>query len=529
MIRIICCFLLLGMNTLVSASVATPDSATSNSLVDLPRPPHSGIYALWYGDQDSPLLDEPYVVGGQVVCQWADLEPEEGKYDFSALEDKLKALNEKGKATTVQVNGNVKPAWLFNRVPYTKAKLHGQVNNKQGTLMYWHPNHVSAYFNFVRALAKEVKHSPYRAALLGVRMNYNAIGTELTRVPEDQVDLKNWILPEGVKQGEQWTAQIAEQYQDQVVQTFVENFLPDVRVFVRSTVNDATRKRFDSLFQTGKLGWFHTSSRPEQPNSHDPKASAVDTYYRAQLFIDYCRSGKTLGYTEISNETWSTKIYKSPAQVNYWRCLDQIHCGVSFIGIYSRELGVAFNGMALNKDAHEYQQEFKDAFLFAAKYAGYHASPSTSPGAWIAFRDSKFQKGDYSLLMSRLPDKSTVVENVGPTSSRFGMWARVLQPGDTMQLQLNPLFLKSLGSNDATIHLIYLDEGNAKLQAIAGDKTFNFDCTNSGQWKDQSFKINPSSIQPGASAHITLQCTGNPITLHMLEVLHNPKSVSSKE
>jgi len=46
-------------------------------------PPHEarGLYAIWYQAQREYLLDLPFIRGGQVFCQWAEVEAREGEYD----------------------------------------------------------------------------------------------------------------------------------------------------------------------------------------------------------------------------------------------------------------------------------------------------------------------------------------------------------------------------------------------------------------------------------------------------------------
>ena len=52
------------------------------------RDPFAGLYAIWYGNNET-VLSSGFLKGGQVMVQWKDCEPEEGKYDFSLLNEKL--------------------------------------------------------------------------------------------------------------------------------------------------------------------------------------------------------------------------------------------------------------------------------------------------------------------------------------------------------------------------------------------------------------------------------------------------------
>jgi len=112
------------------------------------QPPNQrGLYAIWYGGK-SYLLDLPFITGGQVVAQWADLERQEGLYDFSAIEQKLADF---------------------------------------GTS--------EAYRDFLTAFAGFLKGSAHRSSVLGVRLNFNALGTEHWVIQADKRSQEAW--PQG--------------------------------------------------------------------------------------------------------------------------------------------------------------------------------------------------------------------------------------------------------------------------------------------------------------------------------------------
>jgi hypothetical protein len=184
----------------LAALPATDEIATAAVL----PPTHHGLYAIWY-ERMPEVMELPYINGGQVVAQWGELEIAEGQYDFSQLAAKMKQLHDQNKPFTVQVNGNIKPAWLFDRVPFLPEPLGVQVRDTRGTLMYWHPVFERAYLNFLRAYAAFLKQSPYRASLLGVRQNFNAFGTEHWQVPGDKISLSQWRVRSGANAGEPFT------------------------------------------------------------------------------------------------------------------------------------------------------------------------------------------------------------------------------------------------------------------------------------------------------------------------------------
>jgi len=490
-------------------------------------PERRGVYAIWAQNKPA-LLDLPFVRGGQVVAQWGELEPSEGQYDFSELDKGLKQMADRGFCATVQVNGNLKPAWLFDVVPHHSEKLSHQIRDKQGTLMYWHPRHQGAYFRFIHAYAEYLKKSPYRSSVLGVRLNFNGLGTEHLPVPEDKRSLDQWIVPKGGDPGPEWKGEIASAYKAAVVEAFAKDFCPEMFVFVRNNIEPEIRSKYENLFQTGKLGWFHTSSEME------PRGQGGERQYRT--FVDYCRSGKTLGYAESWADSWGRHGGKtdprwcSPPQWNYWRLLCDLNCGVSFIAVYGADLSVVIEGKAADKAAGKFRDEFVKAFEFASKYAGYHASPERSPGAWVAFREGHSLKGDYSFLMRRLPDNTKEAKNVGPDDQRYGAWARVLPKGGSMKLALNDAFAASVNGQSVTVNVVYLDREEDGFRVDAAGGRFVKKNGNTGKWQTAAFQVEKAAFaKDAAGAHVTVVSNGENVTLHMVEVVRSNKTQDERE
>src|SRR5216684_3358815 len=146
----------------IARSEAVPDS-------------NRGLYAIWTRPEISDRL--PFLKGGQVVLQWEAVQPTVDRYDFSDLHRQLEAIAKLGRVTTVQLNANRQPQFLVNVVPSSKKTL-TRAQDTRGTLQYWHPAYVKLYTDLIAAFAREVKSSPYRSNVMGVRMNYDAIGTE---------------------------------------------------------------------------------------------------------------------------------------------------------------------------------------------------------------------------------------------------------------------------------------------------------------------------------------------------------------
>ncbi|MCX7013811.1 MAG: beta-galactosidase [Candidatus Sumerlaeota bacterium] len=489
-----------------SVQEAAPGPAAMKASVPMEIPPYvekepsptRGIYAVWYKSPD--LLSLPFVKGGQIMVQWADVERQEGQYDFSAIEKGLKAFHDAGRCATVQINGNRKPAWLFQKVPYHPEKLNVQVNDPQGTLMYWHPTFVKAYTEMLAAYAAFLKQTPSHDAVLGVRMNFNALGTEWRMPQRDKRALSQWIVPPGVEPGPEFQESFYTDYTQQVIVAHARSFPPEIKVFCRNGGDDTDK--YASNLETGAFGLFHTGSTSNATGN-------LSTYL---AFMKWCRSGKAPGYAESLADSWghrplrSEKYKFSPCQENYWRILLDMNVGISFIAVYGNDL------------EHGNEPEFKDAFEFGARYAGCHASPRQTPGVWIAFREGDNWTGDYTMLMKRLPDETIGKELVGDKDQRFGGWARQLPAGKTIQVAMDPVFAQSVEGKKTIIKVTYFPESDGTLTVTTSDTKQSLPYAATHKWETKAIAIPRSSYKDlGGGAQIQLG-TDKDMCFHMAEV-----------
>lgn len=306
-------------------------------------------------------------------------------------------------------------------------------------------------------------------------------------------------------------------YRTEVLQAFVAAFTPAVRVFVRNNIERELREPFEARFRSGELAWFHTSTEIE------PRAAWGERQY--QTFLDYCRNGTTVGYAEQWASAWghhggqTDPRWCSPPQWNYWRLLADLHCGVSFIGVYGSDLAVATHGTYRGTSVPQYQDEFRAAFDFAARYAGYHASPGQSPGAWVAFREGTFLKGDYTFLMERMPDDSTERRLAGPEHQRFGAWARAIPAGATMRLRPNREFARSMAGGPGCVRIVCLDSGSDSITLSLENRSWKIPRTDTGRWREHFAPIEAfPTIAEGENLELRLNSGPTETILHMVEL-----------
>jgi hypothetical protein len=85
---------------------------------------HPGHYALFWESPSDELLEKtvfasPYIAGAQIVYHWDKLEPEKGRYDFSAIEHDMARLQKRGKFLWAQIQrqwSGSPPAYLQSYV-----------------------------------------------------------------------------------------------------------------------------------------------------------------------------------------------------------------------------------------------------------------------------------------------------------------------------------------------------------------------------------------------------------------------------
>lgn len=495
---------------------------------DVVPPPARGVYAVWY-NKNKDVLNLPYIKGGQVLVQWADAEPVKGQYDFTDLDNQLAWFLKENKMATVEVNGNRKPKWMYDIFPHHPVKFSQQINDKQGSLMYWYPAYVEAYSNFIKAYGAHLKSSPYLAALAGVRMNFNPLGTEHFNIPDSAVALDQWISPAGVTPGTAWTHALSEDYQNKIAAVFINSF-SGINLFLRNNINVETELKYKQNLLDGNLMLFHTSSEIE------PRGAAMERKYH--LFKTYALPGNTVAYAEPWADTWGyhgqlkDARWTSPGQYMYWRLLFDLHTGVSMPAIYGSDLDVAATGMHLREgDQHQYQKSFINAIRFAAIYAGYHASPSESPGVWVAFRHNEKNidysdltefTDNYSFLGKQLlPDNSTWknITEIGSGDQRFGAWAKEISRGETIRLQFSELFLKNLTGKSSVVKVIYFDKGHGSFELAYNNIKLQKKLNDSRTWKTWEIPITQSGFTRDASgSNFILTTVSGKTIFHMVAI-----------
>jgi hypothetical protein len=428
------------------------------------------------------------------VVQWKDCEPQEGKYDFSDLLGRLGSLCQNGHAALVQVNGSYHPDYLFNKVPYLPWKISNGVNDSKGSLMFWHPAYVNAHLKLISAYAKAIKASPHADCVTAIRHNHLGFGTEGVTAPGlYDIPSSDWVLPSGAVYEEPTKAKL-EKYQETILDRYMSEFTPVIPVVARANISDALIARNESFFNAGLAGFFETCSSLEPEFDCGGK-------FRYTRYLEYVRPGTTFGFAERSEGQHNE--FGNGAE--YWRVLKDLHLGTSYLGTRAYIFEDAADGNAWAIKTLE----------LANAYAGYHALPAESPGAWIAFRGAGTTfASDYSFLMSKEPNAALIDrKNVGGIVFPYGVWAQELPSNEELIVKPDPAFITSLAG--ASLKVIWFDKtpGGGSLEIAAGAHSFAVPSTGTGAWKESAFSLPDNQFD-----RIVLRAKNGSVVLHMVAV-----------
>ena len=193
-------------------------------------------------------------------------------------------------------------------------------------LQFWHPYFLEQYTGMLNAFSQHLSTAPYHARIAGVRMNWNAAGTEMCYVPPNHRDTGQWVSPpHGLTPAPPFndTTQLSVERHifHAHVNAFITAPLPEKRTFllVRNSLPDTLRNETialpngstgpaSDLFASGTAGWFHTSSEIE------PRAGDLDQY---TTFLQYCKDTPTTAcYAEPWASAWGDHGGKLDARVS---------------------------------------------------------------------------------------------------------------------------------------------------------------------------------------------------------------------
>ncbi len=463
-------------------------------------------------------FENPYAKAGQVVLDWKDIQTNRTTFDFTKLNTAINTFYTGGKPFVLQLNSPTKPTWIYSQPGIVKVGEHRDARFTWDIPRYWEPLYVILLQEVLVALANYVRSHPKRSVVLGVRATPNLIGNEMFDLRDPEVVITNAAA------AADWTFSIAKAKYEEVMRIFLgafQNGIDNIPTILRSKLFvdfDTSESLREELLGNSK-GWlFGTNGTPD-----------ADMIRVNNLYYDWVKSGKTKGFYESFREC---SYYTHPLSWAYWNQLLELDRGVSYIATYGDDLDRAMSGA----DKIEYQS----AFIFSNLHAGFHNSPNTCPGAFIAFRGTDNNpKGNYTRYITLHNDDGSIGGNtstvyidsnqgssiIGPLNQRFGRYARRTDVGSskrTFYLRVDDAFLASLAAN-VTVKVTYLDTGSGSWQLVWKTGSTRTTKTNTNKWITKSFTVPKSGMNNGLAAAsdllLTVSAGSEDTTFHMVEIV----------
>jgi hypothetical protein len=187
---VLCCSLALALPSparagSVERGVPTTDSGPTGLvvvLVDRPQERHL----------DLGVLSNPYMSGAALQIHWSDIEPAEGKYDWSKLDELFATAQSSKKWVQLLIfAGFFTPAWALEGVKTDQFAL--QYGPGKGTMaalpMPWDKVYLGRWFAFLKQLSARYGNSP--AFRVVAAAGPTSVSAEYT-LPNSPADLRQW-------------------------------------------------------------------------------------------------------------------------------------------------------------------------------------------------------------------------------------------------------------------------------------------------------------------------------------------------
>ena len=555
-----------GANT---RAISVPISVTPTGTPPTGTPPASrGLYLIWYGNTD-PLLNVSYVKGGQAYAEIAGVynNPFFTAPNWSGLTADINAIDAAtggAKYFTLQLNPQ-KDTTMRRLVWYLAdaRATHGEAKvelDGDWISAFWDESGdglslMKKCWDAALTAFDSLLTAGQRSRCIGIRNSAGAIAVEgispSTSAGEDisnytRGDLANAATPSDYSTTLR-DAALEGYYQYVIDKTFPSGVsLPAVYpIFMRPEIGNLSvslNNQFDVAWNNNRMGIFVTNWTEEPYNNHS-RDQIVKSY-------DVCRlNGNLRGLAEAhdenpGNHTTLGGANYSSLQRKWWGALSCLHAGYTWI--YMRDEYVDLYGTAT-----ENQREWKEVVDQVNRYAGWHANPSSSPGAWLALREgnrftsSDVGGGNYTHHMTQIvtgggdrgtelwagnglfagsdyvgrPSSATGSTTTAGAGQRQSIWAFEFSSSENLKVALDGDFAGSIDGGNITVFVHYLDVGTASFDLeVFGVTVDTITLTDTDDWIVAEYPLSGVTVAADSDgAHIVCDPAGD-VIFHMIEV-----------
>lgn len=372
------------------------------------KPDFPGIWSIWGSSQDT--TGKPWYRGHVVTVSWKDIEPTEGQFDWTKLDNKINVAASKGLyVMTLIYTGYNAPDWLYdNGVPRVTGVDH---NDNLAYYPYYLNDTYKNYFT--RMISEYAYHlntefpSEIREKIIGIQAPVGRSGDSAPYYGVDPNDPYNisdsqWIT---------FSKEMFQYYWNQFAQT-------QPRIQVLFNINNPevfewARETFPGFWaKLAEHGDGYQRNREYAPNDPYPSAelsSRASFRWRETREFNNGYSNRTR--SEHDNSISKDWFSEAPLWNMYWQQLWNLTMGL--------DMHNQVKEMINNPD-------YYPAFDFFAKYAGFK-DPRDASGVWVALRDGldvsdtvRFPEGAEYGYMTNIWTGTDRFNKIAQAMSQFG-------------------------------------------------------------------------------------------------------------
>jgi hypothetical protein len=313
------------------------------------------------GGEKVSSVGRPWFKGVVTTTNWDLIEPENGKFDWRALDSLVYNISGKGLNIMLMVyHGNRVPKWVYDEVGVPRA-INSQGGRGLSEPYYFHPAYKPLLVRMIQETARHISTYPpeVRKYIIGVQCPTGKSGDPqpYSGVPENEeyrIDLmsQKWL---------EWTLEIIQVY---------ENAYKDLQPSIFTLYKGPNPATNIWLVKNIPNSWRKPHSIAQGYQFNDEVHNMNEIYPRTARYVDgvVTRTRGELDNTQYGRNNW---FNASPMWNVYWSGLWNL---TYRLDIWSHLPGV------LEDERHV------PAFTFYSKYAGYKKAEEC-PGAWVALRD----------------------------------------------------------------------------------------------------------------------------------------------
>ncbi len=335
------------------------------------KDPNSGIWDIF----GAPLTYEPnypYIKGHLATIRWKDIENEEGVFNFDKLDSLLKrTLNQEKRVGLIVYHGGAGvPDWIYNHVG--KIITDANPNSGPGNIFpeYTDPNYAFYLYRMIDEVANHLKNweNSTEKNLIGyVQCPVGKSGDEdgwAGNVVEGKI-----ISPAEWKE---WTRQTLTHYAKAYNNSGIRIMFNLATGSKATTLNGYQVSLDDYDFAMSIFQEKPALKQGRPAHRHDMPLEMYQTEFAL----------KVLRPNNIFTRGEMDAYFDGPYAIK-----DEYVTNMYWNGLWSLMVGIDQWNIQPRRYTLEESKSLEFGFNFVNKYAGFH-NGSTSPGAWIAFRDS---------------------------------------------------------------------------------------------------------------------------------------------